>query len=109
MTATDFNTFQVWQKICEDGQICHCWHDLFERIVSDMDIEAIIISALLAVALVAAFAVIYQNAMKTAHLPRAPFGADVEVGLEEQQRWADSDVVTSERSDDLEVRDPMLS
>jgi hypothetical protein len=93
MTATDFNTIRVWQKICDDGQICHCWLDLFECIVSDMDIEAVIIAGLLAVALSAAFVVVYQNARKTAHLPHAPFGADVEVGLAEQQRWAESGVV----------------
>ncbi|HEY9316014.1 hypothetical protein [Williamsia sp.] len=58
-----------------------------------MNIEAVIIAGLLAVALGAAVVVVYQNAKKTAHLPRAPFGADVEVGLAEQQRWAESDVV----------------
>lgn len=51
--------------------------------VLDMDIAAVIIAAALGVALVAAFIAIYRNAMKTAHLPRAPFGADVEVGAEE--------------------------
>jgi hypothetical protein len=43
----------------------------------------LIIAAALGVALVAVFIAIYRNAMKTAHLPRAPFGADVEVGAEE--------------------------
>lgn len=56
-----------------------------------MEIEAVIIAALLGVALVAAFVVIYRNAMKTAHLPRAPFGADLEIVPVEPQRWAESE------------------
>lgn len=56
-----------------------------------MEIEAVIIAILLGVALAAAFVAIYRNAMKTAHLPRAPFGADLEIGPVESQRWAESE------------------
>lgn len=45
-----------------------------------MDIGAVIIGAMLAVALAAAFVAIYENAKKTAHLSHAPFGADTEIG-----------------------------
>ena len=65
----------VWQKICEDWQNSQWWHYLFGRIVSDMEIAIIFIPVL-----IIAFIAFYENAKKTAHLPRAPFGLDAEYG-----------------------------
>ncbi|PYE16428.1 hypothetical protein DFR67_108179 [Williamsia limnetica] len=41
--------------------------------------------------------VFVENAKKTAHLPRAPFGADAEVGPQEMRRWAEIDELERQR------------
>jgi hypothetical protein len=43
------------------------------------------------------FVMFYENAKKTAHLPRAPFGADAEYGPDENRRWAEFEALNRER------------
>lgn len=59
---------------------------MFERIVSDMEFLFILVPVFIGVLMV-----FYENAKKTAHLPRAPFGADADYGPEEMRRWAESE------------------
>lgn len=57
---------------------------MFGRIVSDMEFLYVLIPLFIGVLMV-----FYENAKKTAHLPRAPFGADAEYGPDETRRWAE--------------------
>lgn len=59
---------------------------MFGRIVSDMEFLFILVPVFIGV-----FMVFCENAKKTAHLPRAPFGADADYDEREMRRWAESE------------------
>ncbi|WP_207841743.1 hypothetical protein [Williamsia soli] len=57
-------------------------------------------------AFIGVFMVFKENAKKTAHLPRAPFGADAEYGLEEWRRWAEIEELDRQWKAGVQVRRP---
>lgn len=65
---------------------------MFERIVSDMEFMYILVPMFIGLLMV-----FVENAKKTTHLPRAPFGADAEVGPQEMRRWAEIDELERQR------------
>ncbi|MBA4023667.1 MAG: hypothetical protein C0482_15015 [Gordonia sp.] len=74
---------------------------MFASTISDMEFLYVLIPAFIGV-----FMVFKENAKKTAHLPRAPFGADAEYGLEEWRRWAEIEEQDRRRKAEMSVRRP---